>query len=282
MEITKLGEIVSGQDGSIWGGHLFRFDEKGDCTVYKTNDISCNSIPICQFKLDKSDLIVPHSNSVMFGNKYYNENDEYPLLYSNIYNNYANSDNKMKGLTCVYRLQKNGDSFSTTLVQLIEIGFTEDSLWKSQGSDDVRPYGNFAIDKENSLYYAFTMRDEEKCTRYFSFNLPDINSGIYDDKLGVKKVILNKEDIINHFDCEYHRYIQGACLHDGIIYSLEGFSNDKSNPPAIRLIDTKEKKQKAVYYFLDYGLTIEPEFIDFENEKCYYIDNHGNSYTITF
>ena len=282
MEIKKLGKIVGGQDGAVYNGWLFRFDAKGKCSVYKTDDLSDNSTSVSQFVLDKSDLIAPHSNSVMFGNAYYSEEDEFPLLYSNIYNNYAKSVNKLKGVTCVYRLQKSGNTFSTTLVQLIEIGFTEDSLWASENRADVRPYGNFAIDTEKSVYYAFTMRDEENSTRYFSFRLPDVTSGEYDETFGVNKVTLKKEDIIDFFDCDYHRYIQGAAFDNGIIYSLEGFTEDKNNPPAIRLIDPVSKTQKAVYHFSDFGLTVEPEFIDFDGENCYYADNHGNIYSLCF
>lgn len=282
MEIKKIGQIVKGQDGAVFNGLLFRFDHKGNCAVYKTDELSNNSLPFSQFILDKSDIIAPHSNSVIFSNTYYSEEDEFPLLYSNVYNNCAYSDNKRKGTTCVYRLQKSGNIFSTTLLQLIVIGFTEDLIWKSENINDARPYGNFVIDTENSRYYAFTMLDEKNCTRYFSFDLPDIKSGEFDKTLGVKKVTLEKEDIIDFFDCDYHRYIQGAAFNNGIIYSLEGFTDDENNPPALRLIDTVAKSQKEVYYFSDFNLTVEPEFIDFENQKCYYADNYGNVYNLVF
>jgi len=282
MKIKEIGKIVSGQDGAVFNGYLFRFDEKGNCTVYQTDKISKDSLPVSRFVLDKADTILPHSNSVVFGNCRYDENDEFPLLYSNVYNNYANKDNKMKGVTCVYRLQKYGNEFSTTLVQIIEVGFTEDEIWASHSHNDVRPYGNFVIGTNSSLLYTFTMRDEEKKTRYFSFELPNVNAGVYDNIFGARRVTLKKEDIIDFFDCEYHRYIQGACCKNDIIYSLEGFSNDKNNPPAIRLIDIKLKKQKEIYCFSDFGLTVEPEFIDFDNENCYYADSHGNLYELIF
>ena len=189
MEAKKKGIIAKGQDGAVFKGFLFRFDTDGSCNVYRLSQISDASAPVCRFVLDKSDRIVPHCNSVMFSNKRYNENDEFPLLYCNIYNNYEKADNKQKGVTCVYRLERDGDAFSTTLVQLIEIGFTEDNIWKSTNRDDVRPYGNFAIDTENGIYYAFTMRDEAQTTRYFAFDLPNINDGTYDNIFGVKRVV---------------------------------------------------------------------------------------------
>ena len=281
MEVKKLGQIVRGQDGVVFCGFLFRFDINGDCFVYKTSALSNDSTLFSKFRLDKSKLIAPHSNAVVFSGVRYDDADEFPLLYANVYNNYANCEDKQKGVVCVYRLQRCDDVFSTTLVQIIEIGFVEDGLWKSENVADVRPYGNFVIDPKNSILYAFTMRDEERKTRYFSFKLPSVDSGEVDDRYGVKRAVLEKGDVVDYFDCEYHRFIQGACFNGGIIYSLEGFG-DEINRPALRLIDTAAKEQTAVYYFSDFGLNIEPEFIDFEGQVCYYADNHGNVYQLAF
>jgi hypothetical protein len=282
MQPKKIGKISGHQDGVIWGDFLFSFNSKGVCGVHRMDNISDDPTPISQFTLDKSEIILPHSNCVVFGNERYCEDDEFPLLYCNIYNNYAKSENKLLGVTCVYRLERSGNMFSTTLLQLIEIGFTDDPVWKSSGCNDVRPYGNFAIDAQNKTYYAFTMRDEEQTTRYFTFDLPNINDGTYDDTFGVKRVVLSKEDILSYFDCEYHRYIQGACFHNGTIYSVEGFTNSEINPPAIRLIDVHKQKQDRLYYFADCNMHIEPEFIDFENETCYYADHDGNVFILSF
>jgi hypothetical protein len=280
MKITKIATIAAGQDGAIWNGLLFRFENRGLCHVY---DLHREGVPeIAAFALDRSPEFAPHSNSVAFGCRYFDPQDEFPLLYSNIYNNYAGSADRMVGVTCVYRLQRAGEGFTSTLVQLIRIGFTEDSHWCSEGVADIRPYGNCAIDRKKALYYAFTMRDEDNTTRYFTFDLPNINDGTYDDSFGVKRVVLSKEDIRSFFDCEYHRYVQGACFRNGIIYSLEGFTDSEINPPAIRFIDVNKQKQDRLYYFADCNMHIEPEFIDFENETCYYADHDGNVFALCF
>ena len=112
--------------------------------------------------------------------------------------------------------------------------------------------------------------------------MPHLCDGIPDEKLGFRRVVLQKEDIIDFFDCDYHHYVQGAIFNNGIIYSLEGFTDSRDNPPAIRLIDPEKKEQKALYYFGDISLTVEPEFIDFEDGVCYYADNHGNAFILTF
>ena len=282
MNIKQIGNITDGQDGAVFGGLLFRFKTNGLCYIYNLNNLTIEKkSPIVSiFTLDKADVIVPHSNSVVFGNEYYAEDDEFPLLYTNIYNNYSRCENKRIGVCCVYRIWREENEFKNRLVGLIEIGFTKDELWSS--GDDIRPFGNFVIDKEKGLYHAFTMRDNEEITRYFSFKLPTLSNGVMDNELGVKKITLKKEDIIDTFDTEYHRFIQGACCEKGKIYSLEGFSGDEVNPPAMRIISTNDKKQLECVYFGDFGLTIEPELIDFENNVCYYGDNHGNLYVIEF
>lgn len=237
-----------------------------------------------EFVLDKNEKLVPHSNSVMFGNEYFDEKNEFPLLYTNIYNNYSKSDDKLKGVCLVYRLQRNEREFISTLVQIIEIGFVEDeNLWKSVGeTEDVRPYGNFIIDTQQGIYYAFTMRDNTQSTRYFSFDLPKVTQGELCEQYNVKKVVLNITDIKDYFDCNYHRYVQGACCYKGKIYSLEGFTDSQNNPPAIRVIDTKLKEEIIFKKFSEFGTNIEPEMIDFEDDICYYTDHNGNMYKLFF
>ena len=282
MKITQIGNITDGQDGAIFGGLLFRFKTNGLCYVYDLENLTIEekSPIVSTFTLDKADKIIPHSNSVVFSNQYYHEDDEFPLLYTNIYNNYAKSENKLKGVCCVYRITRCKNEFNSELVALIEIGFADEELWSDE--NDCRPYGNFVIDNEKGIYHAFTMRNKEPKTRYFSFKLPDILNGTPDANYGVKKTVLTKEDIIDTFDIEYHHFIQGACCEKGNIYSLEGFSGDAVNPPALRIISPESQKQTDLIYFSDFGLKIEPELISFENGICYYCDNHGNLYIIEF
>ena len=281
--LTKVKK--SRQDGAIWGGLFFSFNAHGVCSVYEMEKLVTSKNDeaeiYAEFTLDKIDLIEPHSNAVAFGTEYYDVVDEFPLLYTNIYNNYSKCEDKLKGVCAVYRIQRSGNEFESTLVQVIEIGFVEDELWKSTGElEDVRPYGNFVIDTDNSVFYAFTMRDNDQTTRYFSFNLPKLNDGEMCEKYGVNKVVLNKNEIIDYFDCPYHRYIQGACCNNGMIYTLEGFTDSENNPAVIRIIDIENKKQVFSEFFGKLGNNIEPEMIDFEAGICYYTDNSGNMYRI--
>lgn len=287
MKAINIAKLKTDQDGAIFGGYLFNFSTKGAASVYKMSDVLNNNgqdIPYSSFILDKSELICPHSNSVSFGVEYYEEGDEFPLLYSTVYNTYKNFPDRHEGECCVYRIWRDGESFKSKLVQLIKISFVDDiNEWKSLSENrDVRPYGNFTVDRENRKLYAFVMRDAPNKTRLFEFNLPDFNEGIFDERLGCFYKALEKSDILSSFDFEYTRYMQGSCCCDGKIYSVEGFSASEENPPAIRIIDTQNKKQIFYKQFKELGLEIEPEFIEFYDGKFYYIDGHGNLFNITF
>jgi len=287
MTITKICNIKPDrQDGAVSGEFLFSFNHRGECTVYYLKSLEYangNEAEIfSEFTLDKNHIIAPHSNSVMFGTEYYEEGDEFPMLYTNIYNNYSSCHDKLTGVCLVYRVQRDASTFTTTLMQMIEIGFAEDcKLWKSQGDkEDARPYGNFVIDTESNRLFAFTMRDNTNTTRYFSFGLPKATEGEFSEKYGIKKVVLTKDDIIDYFDCPYHHFVQGATCHKGKIYSLEGFTDNENNPPAIRIINIGLKKEEACFYFKDFGTNIEPELIDFNGGDCYYTDHNGNTFKL--
>ena len=286
MRIERIASMLPGdQDGAIYGNLLFRFNTRGVGKVYDLSQPTQGGelSPVATLMLDRAEEIVPHSNAVFFGTEYAEEGDEFPLLYSNVYNNYKKSEDRREGQCCVYRLQRTDSGFTTTLLQLIRIGFTEDRvLWRSATANDVRPYGNFTVDRERGLYWAFVMRDETHTTRYFSFRLPRLSDGETDPTLGIPCVTLTPSDILAQFDCDYHDYIQGACCHGHKIYSVEGFNADGKHPPAIRVIDTEAGREVLCEKLAEFCCLIEPECIDFYGDTCYYSDADGVLYTIDF
>ena len=196
---------------------------------------------------------------------------------SNVYNTYT--DNRdYDGVCCVYRIQRNGTSFTSTLVQIIKVGFASDTQkWCSPGGD-TRPYGNFVVDTDNDRLYAFTMRDADKTTRFFAFPLPLPTAGTPDAATGALRVTLTADDLVDSFTTEYFRYVQGATYYGGKIYSLEGFTDNTTNPPALRVVDlaTKTVCEKIDLYGLN--LKTEPEIVFVLDGKGYYSDVSGNIY----
>ena len=281
MVIREISKIIGGQDGAIYKNYLFRFSSKGGCTVYDLSALCAEPAPIAEFKLDGSELVVPHSNSVTFGGEFFAPGDEFPLLYSNVYNNYAKTEDKRVGICCVYRLLREGNSFSTKLVQLIKIGFTDDrSLWRSSGDvEDKRPYGNFVVDTDKDQLWAFVMRDGAMQTRYFAFDLPKLAEGEIGAS-GVREVTLTADMIKEYFDTPYHNYVQGAVCREGKIYTVEGFG--EKIHPALRIIDTEKKCQLLHFDFFDAGYTDEAELIDFYGDRCIYGDHIGDLFELVF
>ena len=107
------------------------------------------------------------------------------------------------------------------------------------------------------------------------------NDGEPDARFHIKAVVLEKEDIQEHFDGGYHRFMQGAILHKGRIYTAEGFDNDPIHRPAIRIVDLSDKRETYLD-LLEIGMEHEPELIDFYNGICLYSDYPGNLYAVEF
>ena len=288
FSFKQIGKICQGQDGCIWGNTLFRFDGDGNCWVYDLNDLAPmedgEAKCVAKFRLDRADEICPHSNSVCFGAERFADDDQFPLLYTNIYNAYNHQEDEMWGVCCVYRLQRDGDSFKTTLAQIIEVGFAHDAeLWCSRKPGegrDIRPFGNFTVDAERGKYYGFVMRDTSHKTRFFEFALPKLQDGALDEKYGVNRVVLTPEDVLSKFDCDYSNYLQGACVHNGIIYSIEGGSKSFDIPATLMVVDPKSGLQAVRISLIYYGMEYEPEFICYTGDRCIYSDNMGNLFEL--
>lgn len=268
LRFTRLWQTFGGQDGAMFGDWIIRFDAKGNGHVFRISEKK----EVCAFRLGSADKIVPHANAVVFGSEYLSPDDEFPLLYSNIYNNYAKSDDRLEGTVCVYHLTREGMDFSAELVQVIRVGFVYDPQWSA--GDDVRPYGNFVVDTDENQLVAFTMRDRDQVTRYFTFNLPKSTDGEYSEAWGVPVATLGKDDVKTQFDTPYSRYIQGACYHDGKVYSVEGFSDEK-NPAKMQIVDLRTQKLHTVIDLYTMGLTVEPEFVNVHERTLYYSDARG-------
>ena len=276
-KFTPLGSMQKGQDGAIWNGWVFRFNGKGQCRVYDLSKMELQS----EFTLDKAEILCPHSNAVFFGNEYYAAGDEFPILYSNIYNNYPG---QLAGTCCAYRITRKNHEFASQLVQVIRIGFADTPLWHSENGDDIRPYGNFVMDAETQSLWAFVMRDESRTTRFFRFPMPKIAAGEPDALWGVPVVTLTESDILEQFDECYVNFMQGAICHDRLIYSVEGFTvpNQRNATPAMRIFDTKTQTQVLHLDLVALGLTVEPEFVEVYDDQFYYADHDGNFYSVTF
>ncbi len=278
VDIEKVGGSMCNQDGAAYGGYLFSINKAGTCRVF---DVNNGFSYFGDFSLVQTNgfTIVPHSNSVCFGPYKYEETDEFPLLYCNLYNNKV-EDAYISGMLIAYRISRNGTDFTCEPVQVIQIGFTDDTTnWKG-GSD--RPYGNFVVDTDNQRLYAYVMFNRERnITKFYSFELPQPKTETSTETYGVKTVTLRLEDALESFDLRYFNYVQGVCYYNGMLFVTEGMTGEE-NPAVISVIDLGQKAIVAEIPLAELGFAIEPECIEVIDENLYFTFNNGYLYRVTF
>lgn len=248
-----------GQDSANYNEYVFIFNSGGN---FKVHNLLTNETTV-MFSLDQNNIIRPHCNACFFSNTKYDVNDKFPLLYVNAYN----TTGLPKGTLYCHRIiyDENNNTYETSLIQTINIGFTDNEIWTISG--DIRDYGNFVLDTDKNELYAFTLRGEN--TRFFKFNMPNFTTS---------QVTLEIDDILDYFDTDYEPYIQGCLYLNGMIYSLCGINNIVSNSSSLRVIDLI-KKQEISKMSLS-SIMEEPESIIFYNDL--YIAGATNFYKFNF
>lgn len=85
MTVRRFSKTCGGQDGAIFGDLMFRFDSRGLCRVFDMKAVKAfekeeKVLPVCEFSLEKLDIVAPHSNAVFFGKEYFEDGDEFPRI----------------------------------------------------------------------------------------------------------------------------------------------------------------------------------------------------------
>ncbi len=264
IELVKKEKLkyYSFQDGCSYGNLLFTFLADGTCYIFDIKTLNL----VSETSLPSYNGMVPHSNSVCFGKKV-DENEEFPLLYANIYNSYS-SNPETYGLCFVYSIKRTGNVFSFFLEQTIKVSFTDDyDLWYDSASNS-SPYGNFVVCDEKLIVFVNLLGASK--TRFFEFDLPSVNFNHE-----VENVYLSKADATYH-DLALFKYIQGCAFYNGFLLSLEGFG-DINNPSFLRIVNI----DNFVYFSFDLIEVvgnIEPESVFYLNGYLAIIDYAGFIY----
>lgn len=255
------------QDGEVFGDRLFLFTDAGVCNVYDAD----TAVLVDSFLMGGREYITPHVNSASFSDQYYAPGDEYPLLYTSVYNNLTPQNTQILGFCCVYRITETDGRFASELVQLIWVSFVGDrELWMSPQSNE-RPFGNFVVDTDRDMLYAFVPRDDSQTTRFFGFALPDPRAGNESSTYGCRLLYLNVADICHQFDVEYFSSPQGCTYGNGRIYSVEGFGSTNTVPPFLRVVDVESGTLELAVNLGQLGLDREPETVTFRDGELLYL-----------
>lgn len=258
---TTLYALANMQDGDIYDGKLFVADANG--TIYIKG--AANGTAVQTMALDKKDVIKPHGNTVCFSTRNGNLH-----LYTNIYNNYKNETDKHIGECCVYLLTESGGAWSNALVQIIKVGFTDNTDYWPVSTEPLI-WGNFVVDDVNNLLYVYVLNSALNKVQWYKFDLPAVTDGTTNSTYGCPVYTLDTNAILDSWVTPYTQYIQGGCVHDGLIWSTAG-ADGKWGTARTDVIDPSKKAVVANFSFYTDDNAVEPELIAFDGSTCYYSD----------
>lgn len=144
-----------------------------------------------------------HCNACVFGNIFYDSNDQFPLIYTS--GSRTDSYNHIQ----VWRIQYVNDTFSISKVQEITLPTgVAGNIWF---------WGQAYLDNdEKRLYYVTNIGSR---THFNVFAIPAIFDG---GGNVISEVTLSESDRIDYFTSEGLRNQQGGVIHKGILYVFDG------------------------------------------------------------
>ena len=236
-DIMELSNNLSPhpQGGDCWGNYFFQFVTNNSCfRVYDLLNkelVATISIP----RTEHGFVSNCHCNTASFGAKYYDVEDEFPLLY--VSTGYASG-----GYTgaLVYRIVRHVDAFFITLVQTIRFPVLEGSSWTE-----------FVPDNE----YSYLCYTSERVI--FKVKTPDISEG---------DVIIDRSQAIETYqfspqpDWMSTSRNQDRIFYRGKIAFVSGVPQS-GEASAFVLLNLETKEREKIIDFKKMGLKSESESI---------------------
>lgn len=223
------------QGGDCWGNFFFQFSNNNSLIrIYNLEEQEL----IQKYSLDNTNrgfVNNCHCNSVCFGSKYYDENDEIPLLY-------VSTGYGKDGYTgaLVYRVMRTNDRFTFSLVQTIRFPVLDSSWTEFIPADDY-------------CYICYT----SNCLVY-KMPLPSVHDG---------DVILDgSKDAIDVYQFPQQPKIMGNSRNQDRMYYNERIVLISGVPQSgeasvLVVLDLETRTYAHVFNFLDMGLSKEPESV---------------------
>lgn len=258
------------QGGAIYGDYLvtcMATDEIADNTtngfVYNIKTGVLVSELIFGYTLNGVDYQKPHANEVCFGNEFYNDDSQFPLLYvSQVRDSGASVG--VKGGVMVYDLQYDSVNlkYVPVLVQVIMPDTEDADLMDVWG----KYTPNYIVDTDNGFLYVLNYPQSSWYnltgnTYVCKFALPKLQDG------GV--ITLTSADLIEHYEIPNCYGLQMTFYYGGKLFISGGFNGINANK-SIRVWDLTKKCQTT---FIDLTgiLAEEPQFIGlYKNRFLWY------------
>lgn len=249
QEITKyMNQSSSGsvQGADCYGDYLFQFQDK-NAAVYVYN--------LKEKKYLGKVTLTPnnnnHCNNASFSRIFYQEGDEFPLIYV------SGSGSGTYNQVQVYRITRNNSNFIIEQVQEIVL-------------PKARP--------ENNLYWTGVILDNESKCMYIYGN----SNGAQIAKLRIPDIThfsttLSDNDILEQFTLNKFTHQQGANIKDGLLYVFDGVPT-WGDTNYLRITDLSGKKDIVKINIMEKGFKVEPEGTFFYNGELFCATNNSGIY----
>ena len=225
MDQNSLG--VSVQGASSYGDYLFQFEN------YNTNVYIYNlKTKIFIEKVSLTANSNNHCNNASFSNIFYEEEDEFPLLYV------SGSRNGQYNHAQVYRILKTNSHFIFIQIQEIVLPTCDEKnnlYWTG-----------IIMDNENNYMYIYANKNGAEIAK---LNIPDTH---------LPELILTEEDILEQFSLNKFKHQQGAVISNGLLYVMDGVPG-WGDTNYLRIIDLEKHEDYAIYNVSEMGFNQEFE-----------------------
>lgn len=249
QEITKyMNQSSSGsvQGADCYGDYLFQFQDK-NAAVFVYN--------LKEKKYLGKVTLTPnnnnHCNNASFSRIFYQEGDEFPLIYV------SGSGSGTYNQVQVYRITRKGSSFSIEQIQEIVLpkASTKNNLY----------WTGIILDNNSNYMYIYGNMNGAQIAK---IHLPDIRQPL---------VTLSDEDILEQFTLDKFIHQQGANIKDGLLYIFDGVPA-WGDTNYLRIIDLSGKKDIVKINIMEKGFKVEPEGTFFYNGELFCTTNNSGIY----
>ena len=233
--MTLILQRPHAQGGDCWGDYFFQFSS--DNSIVRIYNLAEKKL-VQRYSLKEEDrgfVKNCHCNSVCFGSSYYEEGDEFPLLY-------VSTGYGSEGYTgaLVYRIIKENDSFSLSLVQTIRLPELDTSWTEFVPAGDI-------------CYVCYGRR-------IYVTPMPSVHNGdiILDGSTEAIEVIdfpAKPEDVNASVD-------QARIYHNGRIILISSVSQ-AGGASILVFMNLKTRTYDHIVRFRDLGFSYEPESVFF-------------------
>lgn len=228
----------SNQGAACFGKYLFQFHNTND-----TVDIFNLEEGTKVQTISLTGVSSYHCNCANFGKEYYEQGDQFPLLY-------VSQEDSSQHKCLVYRISGSEGSWAMSLVQTITFPTPSTNfMW----------YPNCMVDTQNEKIIIVGLgnypwsRNSDNIIRYKVYELPNQIDG---------DVTINAEDAIKSFEIKDYPTSQGGFVRNNKIYQVFGMASNAT----LSVIDINTGKAVSKVNMSVGGIAIEPE-------SCFLYDN---------